>query len=193
MSAVNFCRHDLLQELKRNFLERMFRFHGLHREKAKNACCILPEPEPCVSRRIAGRPKANMSEPPSILIVEDEYPLQGVLESALADAGFASDILASGEEAMTVFVARGKRHKALVTDVYLGGKLQWLGSRSANARKGSGPSGRVHHGQRRRGTVDVTGRAQQRASRKAVSSRAAGCRTHEAVSCRHFMHDRRMR
>lgn len=64
-----------------------------------------------------------MSEPPSILIVEDEYPLQGVLESALADAGFASDILASGEEAMMVFVARGKRHKALVTDVYLGGKL----------------------------------------------------------------------
>lgn len=64
-----------------------------------------------------------MSEPPSILIVEDEYPLQGVLENALADAGFASDILASGEEAMTVFVAHGKRHKALVTDVYLGGKL----------------------------------------------------------------------
>lgn len=123
MSAVDFCRHDLLQELKRNFLEWMFRFHGLHREKAKNACCILRELEPCVSRRIAGRPKANMSEPPSILIVEDEYPLQGVLESVLADAGFASDILASGEEAMTVFVARGKRHKALVTDVYLGGKL----------------------------------------------------------------------
>jgi DNA-binding NtrC family response regulator len=64
-----------------------------------------------------------MSEPPSILIVEDEYPLQGVLETALADAGFASDILASGEEAMTVFIARGKHHKALVTDVYLCGKL----------------------------------------------------------------------
>ncbi|MDN4985201.1 MULTISPECIES: response regulator [unclassified Bradyrhizobium] len=64
-----------------------------------------------------------MSEPPSILIVEDEYPLQGVLESALAEAGFASDILSSGEEAMTVFVARGKYHKALVTDVYLGGTL----------------------------------------------------------------------
>ncbi|WP_312016712.1 response regulator [Bradyrhizobium sp. BR 10261] len=67
--------------------------------------------------------RSNMSEPPSILVVEDEYPLQGVLESVLADAGFASDILASGEEAMTVFLARGKRHKALVTDVYLSGKL----------------------------------------------------------------------
>ncbi|MBV9198519.1 MAG: response regulator [Alphaproteobacteria bacterium] len=64
-----------------------------------------------------------MSEPPSILIVEDEYPLQGVLESALADAGFASDILSSGEEAITVFIANGRRHRALVTDVYLGGKL----------------------------------------------------------------------
>lgn len=56
-------------------------------------------------------------------MVEDEYSLQGVLENALADAGFASDILASGEEAMTVFVARGKRHNALVTDVFLSGKL----------------------------------------------------------------------
>jgi DNA-binding response OmpR family regulator len=64
-----------------------------------------------------------MSESPSILVVEDEYPLQGVLECALADAGFASDILSSGEEAMTVFLARGRHHKALVTDVYLGGKL----------------------------------------------------------------------
>jgi DNA-binding response OmpR family regulator len=76
-----------------------------------------------VLRRIAGQPKADMSEPPSILVVEDEYPLQGVLESALADAGFASDILSSGEEAITVFVAQGKHHKALVTDVYLGGQL----------------------------------------------------------------------
>jgi DNA-binding response OmpR family regulator len=67
--------------------------------------------------------KAKMSEPPSILIVEDEYPLQGVLESVLADAGFASDILSSGEEAITVFVAQGKHHKALVTDIYLGGQL----------------------------------------------------------------------
>ncbi|WP_349631424.1 response regulator [Bradyrhizobium sp. BR 10289] len=55
--------------------------------------------------------------------MEDEYPLQGVLEDALAEAGFASDILSSGEEAITVFIARGKHHKALVTDVYLAGAL----------------------------------------------------------------------
>lgn len=95
---------------------------GLHREKAKNACCFLRNWN---TRSPDRRPAKgiDMSELPSILIVEDEYPLQGVLESALADAGFASDMLASGEEAMTVFVARGKRHKALVTDVYLSGKL----------------------------------------------------------------------
>jgi DNA-binding NtrC family response regulator len=75
------------------------------------------------SRLIAGQPRANMSEQHSILIVEDEHLLQGVLEMALAEAGFTSDILASGEEAITVFVARGKNHKALVTDVYLSGKL----------------------------------------------------------------------
>ena len=65
----------------------------------------------------------DVLEPPSILIAEDEYPLQGVIEMVLAEAGFSSDILASGEEAITVFIARGKRHKALVTDVNLGGKL----------------------------------------------------------------------
>jgi DNA-binding response OmpR family regulator len=64
-----------------------------------------------------------MPELPSILIVEDEYLLQGVLEDVLSEAGFASDILSSGEEALTVFLAGGKRHKALVTDVSLRGNL----------------------------------------------------------------------
>ena len=64
-----------------------------------------------------------MPELPSILIVEDEYLLQGVLEDVLTEAGFASDILSSGEEALTVFLARGKQHKALVTDVSLSGNL----------------------------------------------------------------------
>jgi DNA-binding response OmpR family regulator len=42
-------------------------------------------------------------EVPVILIVEDEYPLQAVVEEALTDGGFATDILSSGEEALTLF------------------------------------------------------------------------------------------
>ena len=69
------------------------------------------------------RAKDDMPELPSILIVEDEYLLQGVLEDVLTQYGFAADILSSGEEALTVFLARGRHHKALVTDVSLSGNL----------------------------------------------------------------------
>ncbi len=64
-----------------------------------------------------------MPEAPLILIVEDEYPLQGVVEEALADGGFASHILSSGEEALTLFkggtkcaMPSGRRHRFVEED-----------------------------------------------------------------------------
>ena len=35
--------------------------------------------------------RTNLPESPLILVVEDEYPLQGVVEAALIDGGFAAD------------------------------------------------------------------------------------------------------
>ena len=64
-----------------------------------------------------------MPELPLILIVEDEYLLQGVVEEALTDGGFATDILSSGEEAPTLFKGGLKNYKALVTDVSLKGRI----------------------------------------------------------------------
>ena len=64
-----------------------------------------------------------MSEAPLILVVEDEYPLQGVVEAALVDGGFATDILSSGEEALTLFRGRIRNYRALVTDVRLKGSM----------------------------------------------------------------------
>jgi DNA-binding response OmpR family regulator len=64
-----------------------------------------------------------VEELPVILVVEDEYPLQGIVEEALADGGFATDILSSGEEALTLFRGRLKNYKALVIDVSLKGRL----------------------------------------------------------------------
>ena len=58
-----------------------------------------------------------------ILVVEDEYPLQGIVEESLIDGGFATDILSSGEEALTLFKGGLKHYKALVTDVNLKGRL----------------------------------------------------------------------
>ena len=64
-----------------------------------------------------------MPELPLILVVEDEYPLQGVVEEALIDGGFETDILSSGEEALTLFRGRVKNYRALVTDVSLKGRI----------------------------------------------------------------------
>ena len=64
-----------------------------------------------------------LSELPLILVVEDEYPLQGVVEATLIDGGFETDILSSGEEALTLFRGRVKNYRALVTDVSLKGTM----------------------------------------------------------------------
>jgi DNA-binding response OmpR family regulator len=64
-----------------------------------------------------------VSESPLILVIEDEYPLQAIVEEALSEAGFATDILSSAEEALALFKAGAKNYRALVTDVNLKGRL----------------------------------------------------------------------
>ena len=64
-----------------------------------------------------------MDELPVILVIEDEYAVQGLIEEMLTEGGFATDILSSGEEALTLFRSRLKNYKALVTDVALKGRL----------------------------------------------------------------------
>jgi DNA-binding response OmpR family regulator len=64
-----------------------------------------------------------VSELPTILVVEDEYPLRGIVEDILIDGGFDADILSSAEEALTLFRSGIKSYKALVADVNLKGRL----------------------------------------------------------------------
>jgi DNA-binding response OmpR family regulator len=64
-----------------------------------------------------------VSELPLILVIEDEYALQGVVEDALNEGGFETDILSSGEEALTLFKGKIKEYRALVTDINLKGHL----------------------------------------------------------------------
>jgi DNA-binding response OmpR family regulator len=84
-------------------------------------------PEPKLGPQVKIKDKivcgGNVSEVPLILVVEDDYPLQGVVEDALAEGGFGSDILSSGEEALTLFKGGTKNYKALVTDVNLKGRI----------------------------------------------------------------------
>jgi DNA-binding response OmpR family regulator len=66
---------------------------------------------------------SRVSELLTILVVEDEYPLQGIVEDILIDGGFGADILSSAEEALTLFGSGTRSYKALVADVNLKGRL----------------------------------------------------------------------
>jgi len=66
---------------------------------------------------------SRVDELPVILVIEDEYPVQGMVEEWLTECGFGADILSSGEEALTLFKSGLKNYKALVTDVSLKGRL----------------------------------------------------------------------
>jgi hypothetical protein len=56
-------------------------------------------------------------EAPLILVVEDDYPLQGVVEDFLREGGFETHAFSSGEEALTLFRGRVAEYRALVTEV----------------------------------------------------------------------------
>jgi len=64
-----------------------------------------------------------MEELPVILVVEDEELIQAVVEEALTDGGFTTDVVTSGEEALTLFKGGRRNYKALVTDVGLKGRV----------------------------------------------------------------------
>jgi two-component system, OmpR family, response regulator len=58
-----------------------------------------------------------VADSPLVLVVEDEFFLQADLEHTLTEAGFSTEVVASGEEAVTLL--KTGRHDALVTDVKL--------------------------------------------------------------------------
>jgi DNA-binding response OmpR family regulator len=64
-----------------------------------------------------------VNETPLLLVVEDEEPIQDIVEDALTEGGFATEIVSSGEEALTLFRARLKNYRAVITDVALKGQL----------------------------------------------------------------------
>jgi DNA-binding response OmpR family regulator len=60
---------------------------------------------------------------PVILVVEDEYQLQEIVQDALIDGGFEAAVVSSGEEALALCTSPTRNFKALVTDVNLKGHL----------------------------------------------------------------------
>ena len=64
-----------------------------------------------------------MSDLPVILVVEDDAPVQTIVEDALIDSGFEPAIAASGEEAVTLLKGIKGKYRALVTDIQLRGVM----------------------------------------------------------------------
>lgn len=58
-----------------------------------------------------------------ILVVEDQDLVQDLVQDALSDGGFASELTASGEEAITLLQSDKTKYRALITDIHLKGKL----------------------------------------------------------------------
>jgi CheY-like chemotaxis protein len=64
-----------------------------------------------------------LSDLPVILVVEDDAPVQTIVEDALTDGGFEPAIAASGEEAVTLLKGSKGKYRALVTDIQLRGVM----------------------------------------------------------------------
>jgi DNA-binding response OmpR family regulator len=60
---------------------------------------------------------------PVILVLEDDELLQPIVEETLGDGGFGAEIVASGEEAMSLLNKNKGKYRALVTDIKVRGKM----------------------------------------------------------------------
>jgi DNA-binding response OmpR family regulator len=60
---------------------------------------------------------------PVILVVEDDEPVQSLVEEALREGGFDPAIAPSGEEAVTLLQGVRSEYRALVTDIVLRGRI----------------------------------------------------------------------
>jgi CheY-like chemotaxis protein len=58
-----------------------------------------------------------------ILVVEDESLIQDLVEEALAEGGFQTEITASGEDAVARLQEDKMKYRALLTDIHLKGAL----------------------------------------------------------------------
>ncbi|SEB99515.1 response regulator [Bradyrhizobium erythrophlei] len=69
---------------------------------------------------------------PTVLLVEDDDAIQGIVEDALTEGGFKAAIARSGEEAVTLLKSRLVAYCALVTDINLLGRFNgWEVARAA--------------------------------------------------------------
>jgi hypothetical protein len=64
-----------------------------------------------------------LEHPIIILVLEDDEAIQGLVKETLSDGGFDADIVASGDEAVSLLREHKGRYRALVTDIKVPGKF----------------------------------------------------------------------
>lgn len=74
-----------------------------------------------------------MADSLKVLVVDDDQPIQSLLEEALAESGFEASVASSGEEALTLL--RESKYDLLALDIKLGrdGIRGWHVARRARA------------------------------------------------------------
>ncbi len=65
-----------------------------------------------------------MKDVPVVLVVEDEGPLQEIVNDALREGGFDVTTVASGEEAAAMIESGVVKYSALVTDINIKGPMK---------------------------------------------------------------------
>src|SRR3569833_1703844 len=79
---------------------------------------------------------------PLILVIEDDEPIQAIIEDALEEAGFEPAIAPSGEKALTLLKGMTSAYRVIVTDIRLRGKLDgWVVAKQAREIGPGGPGG----------------------------------------------------
>jgi DNA-binding response OmpR family regulator len=67
-----------------------------------------------------------------VLIIEDDFEIQAIIDEALCDAGYQPAIAASGEEAVILLKGRLTNYRVLVTDINLPGLFDgWAVAKAA--------------------------------------------------------------
>jgi DNA-binding response OmpR family regulator len=67
-----------------------------------------------------------------VLVIEDDQPIQSLVEDALTEAGFDPAIAPSGEEAVTLLKGNKGKYRVLVTDINLRGRIDgWAVAKQA--------------------------------------------------------------
>jgi CheY-like chemotaxis protein len=58
-----------------------------------------------------------------VLVLEDDELVQSIVEEMLSEGGFKTDMVASGEEAVSLLNEHKGKYRALVTDIKVRGKM----------------------------------------------------------------------